>query len=271
MRRRLRRAGGFARAQGQGLLPNSTISITGSSGGDAYAAHPVELDGMNDYLTRDAALDGAADSKRWTVSLWFRRNGGTGAVRRLMGSFQGTTNNLVTGAYFIGTNNIEILGLNATGNSRLSLNTDAAFTDSNWHHIMWSCDLTDAAKCFVYVDGVADAFTVFTYVDDNLGFSTAGDYVVGGRPDGGHLFTGDIADLQTWQDAYIDLSVQANRELFILAGAPVDPAVAAASSLGTPIVALTAQTTAAWHINNGSGGGLTEHGALTDGTGPVQL
>ena len=70
-----------------------------------------------------------------------------------------------------------------------------------------------------------------------------------------------------FDDTYIDLSVVANREKFILDGAPVDPGSDGATAVGaSPLIYLNQNTLSTWHTNAGTGGGFTENGALTAGT-----
>ena len=130
--------------------------------------------------------------------------------------------------------------------------------------------MANTAQRHIYLDDVS-SLSVTTYNDLALDL-TATSWGFGATSAGATKITSDIADVQFWFGAYIDLSVEANRRLFITAGGqPVDPAIAAASALGTPIVRFAATTVASWHTNTGTGGGFTVNGALTTGTGPVGL
>lgn len=225
----------------------------------SYTATPVNFDGTNDYLTRGAGMTGAVDSKLWTGSFWFRRTGTIGEQRIM------TMPSSASVVFFVNsTNLLRFFSRDAIGNLALDINAGAV-TDSDWHHVMWSFDQADTAKRHLYLDGVS-TINVVAYANLAHDF-TSTDFSIGANSVGTSKFNGDLADLQVWFGVYVDLSQAANRELFAVGGAPVDPAVAAAA-LGDPIIKLTGATDT-WHINQGPGGGFTENGALTDGTGPI--
>ena len=90
------------------------------------------------------------------------------------------------------------------------------------------------------------------------------DIGIGGEPDGSTLFDGDLADLY-FTNEYLDISVEANRREFIDAsGKPVDLGVTGTNPTGSQPLLFFSGDTSSWHTNKGSGGGMTEVGALTD-------
>jgi len=226
-----------------------------------YSANPVNFDGTNDYLTRGGGLTGAADSKLFTGSIWARRASASGVWETVSMLTNGGIN-----IFYFTDNSFLITAANAAAELILNIGT-SVINDTDWHHFMWSVDLVDTGKRHLYVDGVSDLL-VFTYTNDTIDFTTA-DCFVGADEFAGTKMAADVADLQMWDGVYVDLSVAANRRLFIQHGRPVNPATAAAS-LGSPIILLS-DATNTWHTNDGSGGGFTENGALTDGTGPVEI
>ena len=123
---------------------------------------------------------------------------------------------------------------------------------------------TNGSTQHLYLDGVEDLNSV-TNTDDNIDY-TRNNYVIGRSAGVGSHWNGDMADY-IFDDTYIDLSVVANREKFILDGAPVDPGSDGATAVGaSPLIYLNQNTLSTWHTNAGTGGGFTENGALTAGT-----
>ena len=227
-----------------------------------YEANPVDFDGTNDYLTRDAGLTDAADSKLLTGSFWYKKDVNNSAQRLFV------ANSFDFGIQFTAGNALQIVAEDLSGNQDLNV-TDTGHTDTtSWHHVMFSFDMADTGNRHVYLDGADAAPSYDTYNNDTLDFTQA-NWAVGATTTAGAKYNGQLADLAMWFGVYVDLSQEANRELFIVDGKPVDRTIPAAA-LGTPIVALGGPTDS-WHTNDGSGGGFTENGALTDGTGPVEL
>lgn len=228
-----------------------------------YTQHVVDFDGTNDWLTRDAALTGAADGKQLTISMWIEVDVDGSLMNFLFGAsaLAGATSRIVLRRQT--TNVIQLFGFNSGGTQRLRADFGSLTVASGRNHIVLSVDLTDSAKRHVYVNGADAGPSWTTFFNDNINIACA-DWAVGAAADGSGKLNGQMADPMMFA-SYVDLSVQANRELFILAGEPVAPA-AAIASLGTPLIAMTATTSAAWPTNNGSGGGFTEHGDVTDGS-----
>lgn len=223
-----------------------------------YTANPVHSDGTNDFMLRGAALTGATNSPSVTGSVWLRRTGGFGNLHRVIAS---NAANFVLEWMFENT-------LHFRGHDGTSTSLDIVappFTDTAWRHFMWSAN---AANAHLYVNDVSNMTVAAPHTGNNFAFAAQTNWSILAGLTGTNKLQGDIADLQIWFGQYRDLSVAANRRLFITSdGKPVDPATAEAS-LGAPIVRLSGPT-ASWHANDGTGGGFTLTGSLTDGTGPV--
>jgi hypothetical protein len=94
---------------------------------------------------------------------------------------------------------------------------------------------------------------------------TIADWAVGGDVGGSNLADGDVAEV-FFTDEYLDISVVANRRKFITAGLrPVDVGSDGSTPTGTAALIYLSGATSTWHTNDGSGGGFTENGALSDG------
>lgn len=211
----------------------------------AYEAQGVHFDGTNDYLTLGSDLTGNANSKSCTGAFWFLINGAMTA--NYVYSATGNQFQIKIGAEV---DTIEILGVDTGASSVLSISDGGSSADNAWHHCMFSFDGTNE---HLYIDG-ADDLIVTTHTDTEIDF-TATTHTIGARHDTNFKFGGDLADLQLKFGTYIDLSVKANRDTLYYGGGAVE--------LSGGIV-LLAGATSTWHTNDGSGGGFTENGALTD-------
>lgn len=122
-----------------------------------YVPKAVTFDGADDYLTRGADLTGNADAKTATGSFWFRRNGGTGTAQAIWSN---------TSARFqisFSTGNLlRLLGTTTAPATTLDISGSSAITDTSWHHAMFTFDLTDSTKRYIYIDGVAETIAATT-------------------------------------------------------------------------------------------------------------
>lgn len=237
-----------------------------SKGCAAYTPNSVNFNGST-YICHPTV--GPAASKQWSFSGWFRRtNLGTWNV--IFGtSYPTTPDNSID---IMDDNRLLIGGQKTAGGAYiLHIESTGTINDTNWHHLMFSVDLSNVAKRHVYLDGSPLAVTYFQYTNDFIDFSSYAGFgencptsALQGIP-----FYGDMADMWMDFDTYIDLSVAANREKFITSA--VKPVYLGANGqypTGTsPEIYLTGAT-ASWETNKGASGGFTENGALTNGTAP---
>lgn len=228
----------------------------------------VLLDGSTAWLTRGAGLTGAADSKQFTFSCWIRRNSLQALGGRLLATVStlggGTANAATRLVLNNGANQFNVVGLNAAGTQILNLNTTGVPSQGSLVHILCSVDLTSTLKRWIYVDDAADINSV-TYTNDTIDFTMA-DWGIGAYPDGSNPFDGSLFDLWFQPGLYLDLSVEANRRLFITADKrPVNLGPAGAGPTGSaPLVFMagSAVDSTGWSTNKGTGGGFTLHGSL---------
>lgn len=228
----------------------------------SYNPNAVEFDGTNDYLTRGGTLTGIADSKLWTVSAWFRRNALSTAVDQ--GILDTTAPDQTI--EFEGTGGTDgLLVIDADGGAVVDVDV-GIINDTNWHHLLYSFDMANAATRKIYIDDVdvTGSATFVAYVDSVIDFDGSAEYSIGASTGGGGGFDGDIADF--WYDAgtFLDLSVEANRRKFISAnGMPKYLGADGSLPTGSPPDIFLSGDTENWHTNRGTGGGFTENGALT--------
>lgn len=226
-----------------------------------YTPNAVHFDDSNDYLSVGAGLTDAADDTKFTFSVWFKldADGGT--------------------EYFLSAVNFfPLVAIQKTNGDRIRIRArNAAFTEildvlstddnlkaaDGWVHLLCSFDLSDTGKRHLYLSDVADLNTIQDYTNDSIDF-TVNNWQIGAAS-GTFLFGGDMADLWFFPGVYLDLSVEANRRLFIDGnGLPVDLGSDGSTPTGSAPLVFLSGATASWHTNDGTGGGFTENGALTD-------
>jgi hypothetical protein len=225
-------------------------------GGSSYT-----FDGSTTWLSR-GSLVGAADGSLGTMSLWlYVDSAGDGTNRKLV------------------IDNISACYLGLAANDKIALvmktdvpgnllvhYSDAAFPTDQWVHYIGSWSLTGTPAVGVYINGVAQGApdTLAAGTVDSSGATAwgIGDYDEGAiQP-----FTGSIAELYYNQAEYIDLSVAANRALFITPELePVDLGSDGSKPTGTaPIIYMPFRDLE----NKGTGGQFTENGTITSDAGP---
>jgi len=227
-------------------------------GPSSYFPNAVTFDGTNDWLS--GSLSGLADSRRWTGSMWFKFNTLPAANFEM---FDSNDAGDIT-VYWNGAaaKQFNLRARNSASAEIVRFN-GSAINDTNWHHALWSFDLSDTAKRHLYIDGVADLAGVTTYTNDLIDFTNTA-YYLGQEDDGSGRTNADFADI--WMDfgTYIDLSIEANRRKFINGGAPVNPGPNGEYPTGTAPEIFLSGALGSWHTNKGTGGGFTVNGALTD-------
>lgn len=182
-----------------------------NKGDVAYvAADGAEFDGTNDYLTLSTNL-GASDSKLWSGSIWLNTPTASGTIEYIQhGSgvniWVRSNADLAAGKWLF-------RGQGATTANVLQVQTDSRdWTGLGWYHLMWSFDVSDAAKMHLYVNGV-DETNVDVRIDEALDFSSIAAYTMGSLLSSLKL-GGCMQEFWFAPGQYIDLSVEANRLKF---------------------------------------------------------
>jgi len=221
-----------------------------------YNPSAVRFSSGGNYLS--AGLTGLTGSKTWSGSVWFRMN----AVPTSDVSILDSSNNPDISVGLTASGAFIVYGKSAANENTLDIES-SPITDTNWHHAMWSVDMSDAGKRHLYIDDQEDIAVVNHYFDHALGFASASAYYVGREDDGSYKLDGELADM--WMDfgSYIDLADKSNRRKFIsTTGLPMylgpDGSIPTGSK---PAIFLTGDAVS-FSSNQGSAGGFTEHGAL---------
>ncbi len=241
-------------------MPFTDSTNLGADGNYADTAYTsVNFDGTNDYLTRGGALTGLSDGDAGSTSFWFKFNGGDGSDVSIF------TDNAGHIHIRRGSDNKIRMLMHTSGASELvDIQTSSTYiADGNWHHCMASWNTTSDTQ-HLYIDGV-DQLSVNNSTTGTIDY-TQTDYAVGARTSGTNKINSDLAEFY-FTNEYIDLSSSANRDKFFnsTTGEPVDVGSDGSTPTGTAAVVYLSGATSTWHTNDGSGGGFTENGALTDG------
>lgn len=234
------------------------------AGGSAVSGvNAVNFD-VNTWLSKSGAFTGAVESNKFTMSFWIKKDTSTAAkfVMQLASGFF----SLQIDANAI---DIHLLGRDNTSSLLLDVQAVGAVPDSaTWYNILISMDLSDTGKRDIFVNDVSKSLTVNTYVSGNIDFDNTNTTFIGAASGSGSLpILSDMAEFWFEDDLFTDFSVEANRRKYIDAsGKPVSLGSNGSAPNGTSPLIFQSGSTATWHTNKGTGGGLTENGTLTTAT-----
>jgi hypothetical protein len=219
----------------------------------------VHFDGTNDFLTRDAGLDGATDNKKGIYSFWVN----------FVNDDAGPT--LLDHVVFaarpmerIGTDEMQVAFTDAAGTSVwLGRSTTKALAASGWLHVLASVN-SETGDRSLYINDIAESLLIDTFNLDGIIRWIQTNWSIGADTAGANKLNGDLAEVY-FTNEFLDFTVEANRRKFIsIGGKPVELGANGEDPLSaTPLVYFSGPTVD-WHTNKGSGGGFTEVGALTD-------
>lgn len=216
----------------------------------------TSFDGTTDYLSRTSDLTGNTDSKTLTFSCW------------VYIPKQSTLNYLYYSELsgeervyaIIDSNGFEFSGRNSSGSNQvLSLISPSNLPAEKWTHILFSVDLSNSANRSLYIDDVLVTPNWNRYDNESIDFTVDT-----------HEISKDSEQMEAHlfiDHTYRDLSVEANRRLFITED--LKPATGQAAL--HPILYLPMSDAATAHINKGTGGNFVQNGTLdTAQRGPNQ-
>lgn len=217
-----------------------------------YVANGITFNGSTN-LARTGATLGGTDGKTFTGNFWVRLNalGGTPVI------FYQYTNiftNYVS-VSFTASNYLQVAAVNTS--TVLNVTTTTAISDTNWHHIAFSFDMSDTAKRHIMIDGVASGLTVGTYSDATIDFNHNNNYV--GSANALYRLNGDLADFWLETGVYMDLTNATNMAKFRDSyGRPANLGSSGQTpNAGAPDVFLSGTLASPWNTNKGTGAGFT--------------
>jgi hypothetical protein len=224
----------------------------------------IDFDGTNDYLSRSSDLVGNADGKTFTFSCWYYQ--AVQSAQRFYISDDGSDYGIQ-----IGCDNaqgvLRILAENSSGTGILTaISSTGTFSADTFAHILISIDLENASNRYIYVNDVdvTSNFTFSTYTNSAIDNTKPNHFIGAGFGGGGALTKGRLAGVYL-DYTYRDLSVEANRRLFIDAdGRYVTPPT-------TGIISVPMDDPDDPARNDGTGGDFTLNGVVAQsGRGPNQ-
>lgn len=245
------------------LTPKGVRTL-GASVDLAYVADAVYANDTS-YLTRGAALTGAANTKLGILAFSVRKSRDNFNEVLFHGAVSGTSK--VTVLYSAGTKKISInvqrADVASTGFSVTSSVQQLA-TDGPVHYVA-AWDVGQAASFQKLLRNGVDVSESVSVIDQNLNYAGPNDWSVLGDVLGSNLVLGDVSDVYFNTAETIDLSVAANVAK-VWSNGQVDLGADGSNFTGTAPRVWLQGTLASWHTNKGTGGGFTVlGGALTDG------
>ena len=224
-----------------------------------YKTVAVNFDGTNDYGTRGAGLDGAANADNITVVFTVDFTGNDDLAGFILSAALGEvsiTRTAVDGYIQIATEPLRINFISTTQYS----------SSVGWKTILFS---RTGTTLNLYEADTDIKGTVTTNASGDIDF-TATDWFVGARNDGLGKLTANFADFW-FSNVYFDFSQQANRRKFVDAqGKPVWTGLDGSVPNGTaPLIFFRrgiGESADSFLTNKGTGGGFTVNGALSDST-----
>lgn len=245
-----------------------------ASYGGAYNIDAVDTNSSSGSARRDSNFSGVSNSKLGILSMWLRVTSDTGNRYTLHGTDTGLgysvisssirSSDLTWGVTLRRASDLAILlGKRTAANSLPASN-------SAWRHVITSWDLTDDAKCLMYLDDAASLLTATSAVNDTPSYTDIDFWsalAFYNSPTTNQWFQSEVADLYLNIGAWLDLSVTANRRKFISAtGKPVSLGADGSAPTGAaPTLFMTIQPGGAastFCTNRAGNGDLTQIGTL---------
>jgi hypothetical protein len=229
-------------------------------------AQAVDFDGTNDYLSRSSDLTGNADGKTFTFSAWVWPDTLDDSAIYVAGglgndSFQVAYSNAGSPGQFT------LTATSTTSTVVLSLSTSPLVLRT-FSHLLISVDLSGAGKRAVYINDVIQSVTWSVYANTAIDF-TRTSHAVGSLYGSARTTKGRASNVYL-DYTYRDLSVEANRRLFITADRKPTPQ--ATLTALNPILYLPIDDPTTAHVNLGTGGDFALTGVVArSGRGPNQF
>jgi predicted DNA binding CopG/RHH family protein len=155
----------------------------------------IQLNGKTDYISCGDEID--LKEKSFTIEFWARRSATGSRSYYAIGQGENSENK----GLHIGFRANDRFAFAFYGND---LDTDAAYTDSEWHH--WACVYSHGTikEQLIYCDGV-----LVKERETNHAYSGSGDFYIG-RSTGGEHFAGQLAEVRVWHLVRSQQQIQAS-------------------------------------------------------------
>lgn len=229
-------------------------------------AEAVDFDGTNDYLSRSTVLSGAANSKTFTLSFWFWAPA-LSADCTFYEEDTGSSYRFVV-QWVVSSTSFRVFARNTSGTNVLVANyvLEPAALTNTFYNILVSVDLASTSNRYFYVNDQAVSPSWTTYTNQDIGFANSTRYVVSNNLIEAQYAKTRLSNFYR-DNTYRDMSVTANRRLFITA----DLKPAAGQAALSPILYLPMSDPTTVATNTGTGGNFTLTGTVArSGRGPNQ-
>jgi len=183
---------------------------------DSFATQSTRFNGTSSRLN-NASLS-YVGSDEGTVAFWLYENDSWAQLKTIFNArLSGGGISMEVKTYSAGR-----IAFNLTGASDFITATDT-FTTGQWHHVIWSYKAGSGGWNKISIDGSGSLIDATSLTSATLSIDDTQTYMLVATEDtGSGFFKGDLAYIYINLSTALDLSVQANREKFILAGAPVN-------------------------------------------------
>jgi hypothetical protein len=243
----------------------SKMGTGGHASGDV-AAEAIDFDGANDYLSRSSDLVGNTDGKTFTFSCWVWR--APGDTQSIYESNNGTGPTDDRVQIRSSSNKLDVICRDNTGTPVMIARSVINIPLQTWTHVIISFDLSDTSKRHLCIDDVEDYDAVW---------DTYSTWATINFPRWKHLIAADDYNATKLKNRlshlflayeYIDLSVEANRRIFITS----DRRPAKNQAALNPIMYLPMSDPTQPGLNLGTGGDFALTGVVArSGRGPNQF
>ena len=227
----------------------------GGSGSSVVVPEGVDFDGVSDYLSRSSDLVGNVDSKTFTFSAWVYRV--TSSQQVIISSY---TSGVGEGIhiYISSGNQLYINCYNSSGTAIVVGYSQSILTSNTFFNILISLDTSSQGNSRLYINDIQSSITWTTFTNSFID-CTKPNHSVSSSTTGTNKLKGRLSNLFI-DYTYRDLSIEANRRLFITAeGKPTPTGTLKALN---PILYLPMKDNATAHINEGTGGNFTLNGTI---------
>lgn len=181
------------------------LATSGDIASGVVEPEGVDFDGVNDYLSRSSDLVGNVDSKTFTFSAWVYVSNDNVYV-------YGSSNGAIF-SYTASNGNLGVYLKNSVGTTILSA-TASKIQSNTFTHVLVSLDLANTSHRYIYLNDVLTTPTWATFTNDSINFTDTNHYINNYNTgnDGTCRLSNIFLDY-----TYRDLSIEANRRLFITA------------------------------------------------------
>lgn len=242
---------------GGNFTVNGTLEKASTTPATLPAFNAVDFDGTSDYLSKTTDI-AASDYSSGIFSAWVRCDGAGGHYIKGQNSAN-TVDSMAIGSN-AGAELLRVILRDSSGTVLKHFYSSPYVQSPQWRHVIASWNTTTVQ---LYVDDVSDLVSTVTNSSGNVCYVSR--YTgIAATPIGSAKHNGAISELYFAPNQYLDLSVQANREKFILNGAPVDLGADGSLPTGTAPAIYLPNRAALVGTNAGSGGNFTINGAPKD-------